>query len=114
MLSRFQRILVEALHDEHPEERLRALVEAAGDSLDPAERAALLAADADGLRMTSLLVRKLRLERILAGDAELRAECEREPRAVTEAFVRYARAVAPTAAFPEEEAAAFRAFLGGG
>ena len=113
MLSRCQRILVLALHDERPVERLRELVAKASDSLDDEERAALLGVDPDGLRMTSLLVRKLRFERLVSGDPELRAACERDPRGVTESFVRYARAVPPTSSFPAEEAAAFRRFRAG-
>lgn len=112
MLIEFERIVVAALHDERPAERLAALVAAAGDRLDADERARLAAIDPDGFRVASIVVRKLRLERVLAGDAELRALCEADPAAFTETFRRYEAAVPPTFDFPAEEARAFRAFVG--
>jgi hypothetical protein len=111
VLSVVQRIVVRALHDPTPFERLRALVEEAGDELDADERARLLALDGDGLRIAGLLVRKLRFERALAGDPELRARCDRDVAAFVEDFRAYVQEVAPTFAFPAEEAAAFCAFL---
>ncbi len=114
MLIEFERILVLALHDERPAERLAELVAAAGARLDADERARLSAIGADGLRVASLVVRKLRLERLLAGDADLRARCEADPAAFTESFRRYAASVPPTFDFPAEEARAFRAFVGAG
>jgi hypothetical protein len=113
VLSEVQRLLVLALHDARPAERLRQLVADAGDGLTPDERARLLAADADGLRVTSLIVRKLRFERILRGDAALRAACDRDRAAFAAEFARYCAAVPPTSAFPAEEARAFRRFAGG-
>jgi hypothetical protein len=103
VLTVLQRIVVQALHDAAPPDRLRALVEEAGDGLDADERGCLLALDGDGLRMAGLIVRKLRFERALAGD--------RDAAALAEEFRAYAQAVAPTFAFPAEEAAAFGAFL---
>jgi hypothetical protein len=111
VLTVLQRIVVQALHDAAPPDRLRALVEEAGDGLDADERARLLALDGDGLRMAGLILRKLRFERALAGDRELRARRDRDAAALAEDFRAYAQEVAPTFAFPAEEAAAFRAFL---
>ena len=112
MLSELERVLVAALHDEHPVERLRELVAASG-RLTSDERDRLLAADADGLRVTSLILRKLRLERVIGGDAELAAACDADPVAFADAFRRYAAAVPPTAEFPADEARAFRRFVEG-
>jgi len=112
VLSEVQRILVAALHDERPAERLAELVEAAGAGIDADDRARLLAIDGDGLRVASIVVRKLRLERVLGGDRGLNALCEADPAAFAESFRRYAAAVPPTFEFPAEEARAFRAFLG--
>jgi hypothetical protein len=111
VLTVLQRIVVLALHDAAPPDRLRALVEASGDGLDADERACLLALDGDGLRMAGRIIRKLRFERALAGDRELRARCDRDAGALAEDFRAYAREVAPTFTFPAEEAAAFRTFL---
>lgn len=113
MLIELERILVLALHDERPAERLAELVAAAGERLDPDDRERLASIDADGLRVASLVVRKLRLERLLAGDADLRARCESDPAAFTAEFRRYAASVPPAFDFPAEEARAFRTFVGG-
>jgi hypothetical protein len=109
VLSDLQRLLVTAIHDERPAERLLELVETT-PSLTDDERRRLLAVDADGLRVTSLIVRKLRFERVLSGDAELAARCDADPAAFAAAFRRYAAAVPPTHAFPADEARTFRAF----
>lgn len=114
MLIEVERIVVTALHDERPAERLAELVAAAGDRLDADERARLASIQADGLRVASLVVRKLRLERLLAGDADLRARCDADPASFTETFRRYAASVPPKFDFPAEEARAFRAFTGEG
>ncbi|MCE9634458.1 MAG: hypothetical protein K8T90_02030 [Planctomycetes bacterium] len=121
MLSEVQRILVAAAHAEDAPARLRALVDEAcrGGAEDDAraaprltadERAWLLAMDPDGLRVTSLLVRKLRFERVVRGDATLLRRFEDDPAAFTNVFRAYCRDVAPTFAFPEDEARAFRAY----
>jgi hypothetical protein len=114
VLSGMQRVLVLALHDERPVERLRELVDAAGDRMDADERRRLLDVDPDALRVTSLIVRKLRLERLLRGDPAAAARRDVDPATFMAAFRRYARAVPPTAAFPGDEARAFRAFETGG
>jgi hypothetical protein len=114
VLSELQRILVTALHDERPAERLAELAAAAGPRLDENERAHLTAIDADGLRVASIVVRKLRLERVLGGDRELQARCVADPAAFADTFRRYAAAVPPKFDFPADEARAFRAFLAAG
>jgi len=110
VLSEVERVLLEAVHDEDPPARLRELVEDAGDRLTVDERSWLLAADADGLRLTGLLVVKLRFERVLRGDAALRREFDADPRALLERFRRYAREVPAAAVFPEDESRAFSAW----
>ena len=112
MLSEVERILVTALHDERPAARLAELMAAAGDRLDATERARLAAIDGDGLRVASIVVRKLRLERVLGGGRDLQARCDADPAAFAEQFRRYAAAVPPSFEFPAQEARAFRAFLG--
>ncbi len=67
--------------------------------------------DPEGLQLTSLLVKKLRFERILAGDPELRGKFQEDPQTFTIRFREYLLAVPPTAVFPQEEAASFREFL---
>lgn len=112
MLDAVQGILVDALHDEAPYERLRTLVAEAGDALSDAERTQLDAVDADGFRMASLLVRKLRFERAIRGDTELTARFHADPEEFTRLFRAYCADVPPTHYFPRDEAAAFRRHAG--
>jgi hypothetical protein len=67
--------------------------------------------DPDGLQLTSLLVKKLRFERILRGDPSLGLRFQKDPQAFTVAFRNYLNAVPATCVFPAEEARAFREFL---
>ena len=69
--------------------------------------------DPEGLKLTALLVKKLRFERILRGDPTLAAKFQEDPQAFTVAFRNYLNAVPPTAIFPAEEALAFREFVTG-
>lgn len=110
MLSSVERILVLALHDERPVERLQALLASADGALDASDRTALEAIDPDGLRMTSLIVRKLRFERVLRGDPALAEEHESQPDVLRALLRSYAAAVPPEHGFPEQEARAFREF----
>lgn len=77
--------------------------------LDAAERTMLASLDADGLRLTSLLVHKLRFERLLRGDPRARAQFSADPAGFTGRFDRFVVQVPPTAVFPAEEAALFQA-----
>ncbi|MEE9128355.1 MAG: hypothetical protein V3U11_14580 [Planctomycetota bacterium] len=67
--------------------------------------------DPEGLQLTSLLVKKLRFERILGGDPNLREQFQKDPQTFTIRFREYLAAVPPTAVFPQEEAESFRKFL---
>ncbi|MHC4516684.1 MAG: hypothetical protein ACYTGW_16895 [Planctomycetota bacterium] len=67
--------------------------------------------DPEGLQLTSLLVKKLRFERILLGDPKLGELFAKDPQTFTYRFREYLNTVPPTAVFPREEAETFRAFL---
>lgn len=109
-LARLQQVVVEALAADDPKATL-ALARARPDqALTAAERALLAGVDDDGLRLTALLVKKLRFEAILRGDPETRRRFERDPAGVARTFERYLRAEPRRALFPAEEAERFRAF----
>jgi hypothetical protein len=105
VLSEFQRILALALHDAAPRERLRELAQDAALTSD--ERGLLEAIDDDALKLTSLVVRKLRFERVLRGSPEVREELERDPDRVRGELRAYVREVPPRFGFPDDEARAF-------
>lgn len=104
MLVTLQRLLIAACLSEDPPAALREALRDPRNDLTDAERAALARVGDDGLRLSSLLIKKLRFERLLAGDPGLIAEFEQDPAAFTARFRRYIREVPPTAVFPEEEA----------
>jgi hypothetical protein len=107
MLTELQRVLQAALASDTPLETLRDAARGL-----PAEAQAIVASiDPDGFVVSSLLVRKLRFERICRGDILLEQWFEREPARFTEAFRVYNREVPPREFFPQPEAAAFRDFL---
>ena len=106
MLAVLQKVLVDCCVADDPVATFAAL-QKAHPELEPWLRHV----DADGLQLTSLLVKKLRFERILRGDPNLAARFEKEPQAFTVAFRNYLNQVPPTYIFPAEEARAFREFL---
>jgi hypothetical protein len=67
-------------------------------------------ADADGVRMTALLVARLRFERLLRGSPDAEAWFDADPAGFARAFRRYHAEVPPWAFFPAEEAALFLAW----
>lgn len=67
-------------------------------------------ADADGVRLTALLVARLRFERLMRGSPEAEASFDRDPATFARDFQRYHAEVPPRAFFPAEEAALFRAW----
>ena len=101
-------ILAKILVAEDPAEALRA---ATKRRLPAALRRALLTCDLDGLRLTALLIAKLRFERLLRASEEAEWLYTRDPASFAELFQRYHRTVPPTAFFPAAEAQLFRAFL---
>lgn len=108
MLSDLQRVLAKAMTGDAPLEILRA----EAPSLSAEERAWIAALDADGLRLTNFLVRKLRFERICRGDTAAERWFERDPESFVRAFKAYNAAIPPVEIFPRLEAAAFRAWCG--
>jgi hypothetical protein len=107
--ARLEEILARALAAPDP---AAALCRAARDRKLPAPmRRALAACDADGVRLTALLIAKLRFERLLRASDEAEWLFARDPAAFSELFQRYHRAVPPTAFFPAAEAELFRRFL---
>lgn len=107
MLIELQRVLQAALASESPLETLRE----AALGLPAGARALVERIDPDGFVVSSLLVRKLRFERICRGDAAMERWFEREPGRFAEIFRVYNREVPPREFFPQPEAEAFRAFL---
>jgi hypothetical protein len=67
-------------------------------------------ADADGVRMTALLVARLRFERLVRGSAAAEAWFDRDPADFARAFRRYHAEVAPRAFFPADEAELFESW----
>ncbi|WP_437317371.1 hypothetical protein [Sorangium sp. So ce385] len=101
--------MARAMTAEDPVAALRA---AAGDpALPPALRRALIAADEDGVRMSALLVARLRFERLLRGSPEAEAWFDRDAAEFSAAFRRYHAEVPPTAFFPPGEAGLFRRWI---
>jgi len=100
--------MADALCAADPVAATRALAES--PELDEATRAALRAADPDGLRLTALLVAKLRFERVIRGSSAASAWFDADPAAFSAAFRRYHGEVPPTALFPAAEAASFLAW----
>jgi hypothetical protein len=111
VLSDVQNLLVTALQTPDPAGFLKAHVAESRWRLDDQERAWLQALDDAGLRITRVLVRKLRLQRLTGGDPDAARLCAADPAAFAERFRAYEAAVPPTAVFPAEEAAAWRLWL---
>lgn len=113
MLADLQALLLRALRDPDPAAFLAAALARADCPLSDDERRWLGAASADGLRLSRMLVRKLRLQRLLRGDPAFAALVAGDPAALARRFAAYDAAVAPQAVFPRDEAAAFAAFEAG-
>jgi len=109
MLSRVQELLLSSLRDPDPLLCLQETVGLAHDLSDD-ERKWLLAIDGDGLRLTRMLVRKLRLQRVVRGDPGAAEFMARDPEGFARCFARYEQEVAPTHVFPKDEATAFRSY----
>jgi hypothetical protein len=105
-LRRFDRALADALIAADPVAALRA---AAADDWPPELREALAtaAAQEDGVRLTALLVVKLRFERLVQGSRRAGEWFDRDARDFADAFRRYHAAVPPTATDPRGEADLF-------
>ncbi|MCC6877351.1 MAG: hypothetical protein IT378_23800 [Sandaracinaceae bacterium] len=104
----FEHLYADALRAEDPVE---ALWQASlRPELSAELRAAMQSVDPDGLRMTALLVAKLRFERLIRGSAEADAFWGARPAELTVVFRRYHHEVPMTAFFPPDEAACFAAW----
>jgi hypothetical protein len=106
---RFEKLLARAITAPDPVAALRA---ASRDRTLPADlRRRLAAADEDGVRLSALLVARLRFERLLRGSRSAEDWYDSDPATFTEAFRRYHASTPPTAFFPQAEAALFAAWL---
>ena len=109
MLKDLQALLVRAVLQPDPRGWLLAQLARPECALSPAERSWLGAISDDGLRLTRVLVRKLRIERLLAGDAAMAELFRSDPAAFAARYGPYESQVPPCALFPSEEAQQFAA-----
>ena len=110
LLAAYERVFARAFASRAAAAVLRA---ARADESVPRElRDALARIDETGVRLTSLIVTRVRFERLLHGSARAVRWFEDDPSAFAAAFKRYQDEVAPTAAFPPDEARAFDAWVG--
>ena len=107
MLKDVQQLLIDALLSPDPAAFVRTHANDNHRQLSADERQALAGLADAGLRVTRVLVRKLRLQRLLGGDAEAARFCRDDPEGFAAQFRAYEAAVPPRAVFPGEEAAAF-------
>jgi hypothetical protein len=105
----FERILADALLAPDPVAAVRAA--AAEPGLPAALRRALLNMDEDGVRLSALLVARLRFERLMQGSPEAGRWFEDDAAGFTAAFRRYHQAVRASSFFPRGEARLFEAWL---
>lgn len=101
----WEALLLELLSAPDPARALEAARQR--PSLEPPWRAALERIDPPGLRLSALLIAKLRFERLLQGSERARVWFEEEPAAFASAFRAYQAAVPATAYDPFEEARLF-------
>ena len=103
-----ERLLAGLLRAPDPAAALSAAID--DPSTSPELKAALQAVEPDGLRMTALLVARLRFERLMQGSRQAGDWFLRDPQTFTQAFRRYHVEVPPTAFFPASEASLFDAW----
>jgi hypothetical protein len=103
--ARLERLVADALTSADP---LAGFERAARDPELPAElRAALQRASPLGIRLSALIVARLRFERLVQGSVAAAEWFARDPAGFTEAFRRYHVSVAPTGTTPGEEGKLF-------
>jgi hypothetical protein len=100
-----ERALAKALVAADPVAALRRAAEA-GD-LPPGWTERVGSPDEDGLRLTALLVAKLRFERLMRGSRRAEDWFDHDPAGFAEAFRRYHAEVLPTEFMPAGEARLF-------
>lgn len=106
MLNRVQQILLDSLLSDDPPATLRQLTDQAAD-LAEQERTYLRQIDADGFTLSSLLVKKLRFERLTLAHRELAELFDQQPEQFVRLFTAYTSEIPPTAYFPSEEASRY-------
>lgn len=111
MLADLQRLLVHALREPDPRGWLDAQLRRTDHGLTVAEHAWLRNLPEDGLRMTRVLTRKLRLQRLLEGDPQMARLCREQPAEFARRFAAYEAAVPATAVSSAAEAAHYAAHL---
>ncbi len=104
-LAAYERLLARAFSSRNPLAALRMARDDA--STPPGLRAALAKLDEHGVRISSLIVTRLRFERLLNGSRRAGEWFQRDAAGFTAAFKRYQDAVEPTASFAQDEARAF-------
>lgn len=107
-LAAYEHLLSRAFSSRSPLAVLRAARDDA--STPPGLRAALAKLDEHGVRISSLIVTRLRFERLLNGSRRAGEWFQRDAAGFTAAFKRYQDAVEPTASFAQDEARAFEAW----
>jgi hypothetical protein len=107
VLRELQERLLAVLADADPVAALTRLL-ADPQGLTDEDVTALRQIDADGLRLTALIVVKLRFERLTLAVPELAALFAEQPEEFVQLFREYAAAVPATAYFPSAEATLFR------
>lgn len=108
-LEAYEELLARAFSSRDPLAVLRA---ARDDEGAPATiRDALGAIDEHGVRLSSLIITRLRFERLLNGSRAAGEWFERDAASFTAAFKRYQDHVPPQASFPQDEARAFEAWI---
>ncbi|MDX2020044.1 MAG: hypothetical protein SF187_07365 [Deltaproteobacteria bacterium] len=108
MMDDYENILVHVLRARDPQGALASAIKALDDQ-HPL-RAALAAINTDGLRMSALLVARLRFERLLRGSKEYRADWQLDPNSAAARFSAYHEASPLLAFSPKEEAKLFHAW----
>lgn len=104
----FETLLAQALRSPEPARAIQRMC--ADIRLPLGFRKALAGVDADGVRLTAMLVAKLRFELLIQGSDEAAAWFERDAASFADMFRRYHHEVAPIAFFPAEEARLFLAW----
>jgi hypothetical protein len=109
LLAAYEQVFSRAFASRDAAAVLRAARE--DGSLPKELRDALARIDEHGVRLSNLIVTRVRFERLLQGSARAVRWFEDDPRTFAAAFKRYQDEVAPTAAFPPDEARAFETWV---
>lgn len=109
MLSDMQQLLQQALLSDDPVAILEQMAKEV--PLSEEERAHLAHIEANGILLTSLLITKLRFERLTGASEELLHLFQNDPKQFIDLFNQYQKESKPTAYFPEQEAILFEQWL---